>query len=129
MKKLKIIIVFFILIGFIGYNYLYKSHRNIESEKPKFSINSSEILNEFSLDMDQSSSKYLNKTIAIKGSITGIEGAMISLDDKIVCYMLDSNYLEIELNSIIEIKGRFIGYDELLEELKFDQCSIVKHKN
>lgn len=126
MKKLKFLIIFLILIGFMGYNYLYKSHRDIESEIAVYSITSSEILNEFTLNIDQSTSKYLNKTIAIQGSVTDVIGTMILLDNRIVCYMKDSIYLDLNQNSIIEIKGRFIGYDELLEELKLDQCSIIK---
>jgi hypothetical protein len=30
------------------------------------------------------------------------------------------------LASLIKIKGRFIGYDDLLEEIKIDQCIILE---
>ena len=31
------------------------------------------------------------------------------------------------LNNDVTIKGRCIGYDDLLEELKMDQCIIIKN--
>jgi hypothetical protein len=33
---------------------------------------------------------------------------------------------QVMLNSQVKIKGRVTGYDDLLEELKLDQCLIVK---
>jgi hypothetical protein len=32
----------------------------------------------------------------------------------------------IKAGDAIKIKGRFVGYDDLLEELKMDQVSILK---
>lgn len=35
-------------------------------------------------------------------------------------------FSELKANNPISVKGRCIGYDDLLEEIKLDQCSIVK---
>jgi hypothetical protein len=33
---------------------------------------------------------------------------------------------KLKVNDTIVVKGRCIGYDDLLEEIKLDQCSIVR---
>lgn len=120
-----LLIVLFI-IGGIGYNYVYKGHRDISSERADFIIESEVLISEFVVNSDLASQKYLNKTIIIKGEVTEINNGMISLDDTVLCYMIEFKNDGSILNSKIVIKGRFIGYDDLLEELKIDQVSIVK---
>ena len=47
------------------------------------------------------------------------------INNKIFC-KFDNIVNKININDSIVVKGRCIGYDELLEEIKLDQCSIVK---
>ncbi|MDT0553847.1 OB-fold protein [Urechidicola vernalis] len=124
MNKMKIGFLILIVLGIVGYNYIYKSHRNIQLERPDYTLFSNDILDEFQLNLDESTNKYLNKIIIIEGEVTNLERDFVMLDDRIVCYNLDSKSLN--LNTTVKIKGRFIGYDELLEELKLDQCIIIK---
>lgn len=125
MKKIVILIIILFIVGVVGYKYIYKAHRNIETEKAAFKVQSSEIVNEFSLNIENATNKYLNKTIEVSGIITDIKDNIIMLDHKIVCYMLNTTDHNLILNSEVIIKGRFIGYDELLEEFKIDQCKNI----
>ncbi len=125
MKKRVILIIILFIVGVVGYKYIYKAHRNIETEKAVFKVQSGEIVIEFSLNIENATNKYLNKTIEVSGIITAFKGNVIMLDHKIVCYMLDSTDHNLILNSKVIIKGRFIGYDELLEEFKIDQCKNI----
>ncbi|MCB0464693.1 MAG: hypothetical protein KDC78_03310 [Aequorivita sp.] len=110
----------------IGYNYLYKDHRNIESEKAQYSLTAQQIHIEYNNDPIVFQNKYLNKTIEIIGFVSEIGATEITLDDMIFCqFSKQFNQQGIKLNSKISIKGRFIGYDDLLEQLKFDQCIIT----
>ena len=124
----KTIITFFILaiIGFGAYyfysHFLYKEARNIETEKSSFSINSSDIIQEYISDATKADSKYLNKTIEIKGIVTEVSDSTLTLDKKIFCQMSKKATADLLSKSII-IKGRCIGYDDLFEQVKFDQCS------
>jgi len=125
MKKIVILIIILFIVGVVGYKYIYKDHRNIETEKTAFKVQTGEIVTEFSLNIENATNKYLNKTIEVSGIITAFKDNVIMLDHKIVCYMLDSTDHNLILNSKVIIKGRFIGYDELLEEFKIDQCKNI----
>ncbi|WNH07871.1 hypothetical protein [Thalassobellus suaedae] len=70
--------------------------------------------------------KYLNKTIEINGSITEKNSDNLTIDDRVFCQLLNNTQNIPENNSPIIVKGRVIGYDDLLELVKLDQCTILK---
>ncbi|MDO5969807.1 hypothetical protein Q4Q35_08305 [Flavivirga aquimarina] len=126
MKKWKILII---LIGLCiaAYLYIYKDHRNIETEAPVFTVTASLISSEFSKTPLESEKKYLNKTILVSGVISEVNQNDLTLNDIVFCQFSNSvNSLKIE--SKIKIKGRVIGYDDLLEQIKLDQCLIIISK-
>jgi hypothetical protein len=125
MRKKIIIILSVIIIGVIGYNYIYQDHRNIGSEKAEFVITSSDITSQFSNKLFESENKYLNKTIEISGIISEINKNDLTLDNSVFCQFSDITNQTYEVNSSIKIKGRCIGYDNLLEQVKLDQCLII----
>ncbi len=128
-SKEKLSIVFLILIaviGFVGYNYvLHGGERNLATEKADFTISSKEISNEFSSNIDLANKKYLEKAVAISGKITAINDKEIILDNVIICNLNQVNSAaKISENTVI--KGRIVGFDDLMGELKLDQCVINK---
>lgn len=128
MKKNKflIILVLVLLGGYLIYSYIYQKHRDIASEKGSYSVTSTIIYSEFKADEKKATAKYLDKTIDVSGKISSIdlkENAII-LDDKLFAVFKDKVPGNLKPLSKIKIKGRFIGYDDLLEELKMDQCVI-----
>jgi hypothetical protein len=66
----------------------------------------------------------LNKTVQISGKVTNVVDNVITLDEKVSCQLQVSK--KVGVGSQIIIKGRVTGYDDLLEELKLDQCLIVE---
>lgn len=128
---LKKIIIFGILIiaVIVGYNYIYQDHRTIEKETAEFVMSSQDIESEFSKDMKFAEAKYLNKTIEVSGTISEINNNDITLDDKVFCQFSELVEASIKKNSPLKIKGRVIGYDDLLEQVKLDQCTIINTKN
>ena len=98
--------------------------RDLETEKTEFNISAVDIFAEFSANAEMATTKYLNKAVEISGNVTSVKGNVITLDQKISCQLLVSE--EVLINSQVKIKGRVTGYDDLLEELKLDQCLIVK---
>ena len=124
MRKYWILIVIG-LITVVGYNYLYKAHRNIESEKAQFSLTAQQIYLEFNNDPVVSQKKYSNETIEVSGLISEVDENEITIEDKVFCqFSKQIIQEEMPLNSKITVKGRFIGYDDLLEQVKLDQCII-----
>ena len=80
-----ILILVVVVIGLIGYNYIYHGHRDIENEKAEFVVNASDWANEFVINPSASEKKYLNKTIEVQGTITEINDFDLTLDDNIFC--------------------------------------------
>ena len=127
MKKIIILILVLALAGFFGYRYVYQSHRDIQSEKATFTVDAVALAEEFSEDLKASSEKYLNKTMSVTGQLTEIEGDVVMLENAVYCiFDVDHKIPVSKLNTIYTIKGRCIGYDELLEVIKLDQSSIIK---
>jgi hypothetical protein len=124
-KKIKIFIFSIAVIGvvaFTGYNYvMYGGARNLSTEDTAYTVSSKSIANEFATNIDMSNKKYLEKAIAIKGTITKITGTEVIIDDSIICNLKESDP-SIAKNQVITLKGRVVGYDDLMGELKLDQC-------
>lgn len=130
MNKRKILMsisVIILLSGIIGYNYMYKSHRNISEEKATFMLDSKSFVKEYATNIDASITKYLDKTIQLKGKVTEIEKDNFTLDNIIVCYTDSITITQIINNKVISVKGRSIGYDELLDLIKLDQVTITNN--
>ncbi|MCF8272716.1 MAG: OB-fold putative lipoprotein [Flavobacteriaceae bacterium] len=124
MKKWILLAVLAVISIFI-YNYIYQNHRNINNENAEYNLNSVDILNKFSIDPVNSEKKYLNKTIEVIGTITNQTKNTMTLDHVVFCQFTTNINIQLKDNSQIKIKGRFIGYDDLLEEIKLDQCNII----
>lgn len=127
MKKRYFVIILILIIGFFSYQYIYKSHRNIKNETPHYLKNSSDLINDFTSNYEIASQKYIDKTIQLTGVISAINETSLEIDNKIICYFSDMLIDDELLNNSVTIKGRCIGYDDLLEELKMDQCIIIKN--
>ncbi|MCW5519702.1 hypothetical protein J1N09_07620 [Aureitalea sp. L0-47] len=125
MKKKLALLIFAIVIigGIIGYNYLYQDHREIATEEPIAELTSESILEIF---RQEDSSEILNATVTVKGKISEINETSITLDDKV-----SGSFSEIPgdmaIGMEVEIKGRCIGYDDLFELVKMDQCTILNN--
>lgn len=125
-KKSKIFIGILLvcIIGYFLFNAIMNiGSRDLESEKAEFVISAVDVSNEFSTNSQMATTKYLNKAIEISGTVTNITANVVILDGKISCQLQKAQKLG--LNTIVKVKGRVTGYDDLLEELKLDQCSII----
>ena len=120
-----IILIILIISVVIGYNYIYQDHRDIKTESSSFNISSSDINNEFVGDLDASEQKYLNKTIEVSGIISELNKNDLTLDEHVFCAFDNPVDVALKVHSKIKIKGRVIGYDDLLEQVKLDQCFII----
>ena len=131
MKNKKIILVVLVVIALsaiIGYNYIYQDHRDIESEKPAFTVKATDFIKDFQNSEEEATAKYLNKTIEIEGILSSIDGNSIVVEN-VIFFALSENETPptpSQLNTTVHIKARCIGYDNLLEEVKLDQATLLK---
>ena len=124
-KKLLGSVLILVIIGIVGYNYIYQDHRNIEKETAEFIMTAMEIANLFKEDAVNAEQKFLNKTIEVTGNVSDNNNTEITIDNQVFCQFVEP-LKEIKRNKNIKIKGRVIGYDDLLEQVKLDQCTIIK---
>jgi len=124
-KKVVLAIVIFILL-FIGYKYIYHEHREISNETEAFNDRALVLKKNFHENLEVSNSKYLNKTVVVYGEISEVETNAVMINDNVYC-VFDKNINELFIGKQIKVKGRCLGYDELLEVVKIDQ-SVVLNK-
>jgi len=125
MKKKLFLAMFFLTLVFIGYKYIYHEHREISSEKEVFNDTALVLKQDFHKNLDESSGKYLNKTIVVSGVISEVEVNAIMIDDNVYC-VFGKNINELIIGKQVKVKGRCLGYDELLEVVKIDQSIVLK---
>lgn len=123
-KKLLLLLLFVVIAGMALYLYIYKSHRNIATETADFVISVSSLNGSDSLTY----TKYKDKTIQITGKLTSIdlENKAIVINEKLFATFLDVVPQDLSVGKQIKIKGRFLDYDDLVEEFKMDQTIVVE---
>ena len=116
-NKLVTILSIIVLSIIISIKYIYQPHQKTEDLNTIFQGNPQQ----FKHEILKEPSRYHNAIVEIKGKVIskGLNGIM--LEESIYCAIKDSTIIE---KNIITIKGRFIGYDDLMEEFKIDKCII-----
>ncbi|MCR8668588.1 hypothetical protein NO995_12915 [Aestuariibaculum sp. M13] len=121
------ILAVFLIALYFGYSYIYQDHRNIETESADFVIEASALNEAFILSPAQSELKYINKTIEVSGIITDLNQTDMTLNNSVFCQFSNSIQPPQKTNTIVKVKGRCIGFDDLLEQVKLDQCSVINN--
>ena len=120
-KNFSIFTFVLIVVGLVGYQFVLKSgSRDLQSEKTFSAVSSNEIINQFAKNADASVKKYAEKAIEISGIVTDLSKNQIILDGSVVCECLQKP--NVKIGQKIVIKGRFVGFDDLMNELKLDKC-------
>ncbi len=125
MKRIIFSLLILVIIVFIGYNYLYQDHRNIAGEKSEYKIEAVTLAREFLDQPDEAVAKYMDKTLSISGKVTELETGGVTINNVVYGEFIENDNGKAALDKKITIKGRCIGYDELLEIVKLDQCIII----
>jgi len=125
MRKRIVFILLLMILGFLGYNYLYQDHRDISLEQPDFTVASEKIAAEFSSESQVSEQKYIDKAIQVTGIITELNNSDLTLDNSVFCQFKTPITSILKLDEQLTIKGRCIGYDDLLEQVKLNECTII----
>ena len=114
------------IIAAFAYNYTFNSkHRDIASEKATVILSAVELNDAFTNNETLATSKYLDKVIEIKGKVTEVQMEELTLDKGVHVTLLKGDKTDMSTHKQIVIKGRCLGYDELLEVVKIDQATII----
>ena len=115
------VLVLFSSIGIVIYTYTMRAPTTIENKKIDFTGSAEELL----LKITDHTEEWQDKIVVVSGEVTSSDDKGIMLSRKIYCQLKQvTDIQKINLSNNISLKGRIIGYDDLLEELKLDQCII-----
>ena len=130
MKFIKKYLPLFVILSVIVVYFVWnKPHKDYSAIKPNITINSSNFINQFKNNSTIATEKYLNQIILVNGKVTEILTKSIILNNGIVC-TLDSSSTNLEfvqINDTISLKGRFVGFDDLFEEIRLDHCFVMQN--
>ena len=125
LKKSNLIIIAIVLsaiVGFAIFKYSLQAPKKIELKEVDYKGNA---VNFFS-KIQENSEIWQDKVVIITGKITNTDSHGITLENTIYCQLRkQSNKQKLQTKQLTTLKGRVIGYDDLLEELKLDQCIIL----
>ncbi len=115
-----------IIAGGLIYNYTFNSkHRTISEEKALFEMSTEVLAIQFETNESEATNNYLDKVLAITGTITEIENTDVILNDKLHVSFETVNSDQLFTSAKVTIKGRCVGYDNLLEMVKIDQATLI----
>jgi hypothetical protein len=123
-KLISVVLIILLMAGISLYKYTYQEHKNIESSNVDFKITALELSLHFGVDAEKASEKYVNKVIVVSGDVSELNSVSVMLNSVVLCYFMNGTE-QVKQGALI-IKGRCIGYDDLLEVVKLDQCSFEK---
>lgn len=107
-----------------GYYYvMHAGARDVASEEAAFTLSSKQLTDAFATDAAKSTSLYLNKTIQVTGPVSSVKKKEVVLDGTIICNFTVATTTT--QGESITVKGRLLGYDDLLGEIKLDNCSLT----
>jgi len=116
-----IILIVVILAGYSTYKYTYQPHKSIDEIAVKFSGSSQDFLEKVKTE----ATPWQDVIVQLTGTITAIDKKGITLINSIYCQLEKGNTTtNLKAGQTITVKGRMIGFDDLLEEIKLDQTSI-----
>ena len=127
MKKIAlIIIILLVAVGTGIYFYMYKDHRDISTEDASFSVTVDALQTEFTANDSIANKKYLDHTIEVYGKISSLDlgSNAVVLDEKVFGTFKNAMPKDLSVGKPLKLKGRFIGYDDLLGEFKIDQVAV-----
>lgn len=107
-----------------AYFYLNQSHRNIQKEEARFTLTSYELVESF--QMPGTKTKMADQVVQTKGRITALGEKSLTLDEKVDVDFLKKLPTGLARGSLVLIKGRCVGYDDLLNMVKVDQAMLIE---
>lgn len=119
-KVIVLIIVLIAVIGYVGYKQAYKPHKTVEQREVAFVGKTSDLL----VKVQSNPKQWQDVVVVLEGKLTNVETQSVSLDNAVFCQLTKAFDSTKKVGKQIQIKGRIIGYDDLLEELKLDQTVI-----
>ena len=113
------------LVALVAFVYYTKSLKpNYSSMKPTLTTDSHDLLWRFQMN---EGAELINQVVQFRGKITGFDSILVIMDHRLICNPDSTMVDDLSIGDSTTLKGRCIGYDDLLQELRLDH--VVKIMN
>ena len=113
------------LVALVAFVYYTKSLKpDYASIKPTLITDSHDLLWRFQMS---EGAELINQIVQFRGKITGFDSLLVIMDHRLICNPDSTMVDDLTIGDSTTLKGRCIGYDDLLEELRLDH--VVKVMN
>ena len=113
------------LVALVAFVYYTKSLKpDYASIKPTLITDSHDLLWRFQIN---EGAELINQVVQFRGKITGFDSLLVIMDHRLICNSDSMMVDDLSIGDSTTLKGRCIGYDDLLEELRLDH--VVKIMN
>jgi len=113
------------LVALVAFVYYTKSLKpDYASMKPTLITDSHDLLWRFQMN---EGAELINQVVQFRGKITGFDSLLVIMDHRLICNPDSTMVDDLSIGDSTTLKGRCIGYDDLLEELRLDH--VVKIMN
>ena len=120
-KIIRSIIPIIALFAFLYYTKSFQT--DFVSEKPVLNTDAASLFWRFQIN---EADDLINKIVQVNGKVTGFDSTLLILNNSLICYPENNKKIEVEIGTIINIKGRCISYDDLLQELRLDHVILIQ---
>ncbi len=119
-----------LVLACLVYNLTFNSkHRVISEEQADFVLEAKDLQASFSTNEQEALTQYLDRVLQLSGQVTEVEGASVVLDDRVQVNFLEGTTESYNTGQELTVKGRCVGYDELLLQVKVDQATSLEQTN
>ena len=113
------------LVALVAFVYYTKSLKpDYASIKPTLITDSHDLIWRFQMN---EGAELINQVVQFRGKITGFDSLLVIMDHRLICNPDSTMVDDLSIGDSTTLKGRCIGYDDLLEELRLDH--VVKIMN
>lgn len=113
------------LVALVAFVYYTKSLKpDYASIKPTLTTDSHDLLWRFQMN---EGAELINQVVQFRGKVTGFDSLLVIMDHRLICNPDSTMVDDLSIGDSTTLKGRCIGYDDLLEELRLDH--VVKIMN
>lgn len=108
------------------YTFVFNAqHRNIAKEDATVTLSADALFTAFITDEATATKRYLDKVIALSGVVSTIENENDAVLNGKIQVRFSTTSVPLVNQKAVTVKGRCVGYDELLELVKIDQATLI----
>lgn len=117
------------LVAAGSYFYYQRSDSSLPHQTPDYALDKATLSKAYQANDSLAEQKYVNRIIEYTGQVTRVipQSHSIDVDDNMVAIFLDSIIpKEVQAQKKVTLKGRYLGYDSMMDEYQMDQVSLTE---